>query len=90
MLEIERVKVDEGRCLGSGAGRVQMRVGVGEGCQKGADKAKSPRRVPAACGQGSGSAKGAGRVQTRVRLRERSRQGADEGKSLRTVKKKVR
>jgi len=49
MLEIERVKADEGRRLGSGTGRVRTRVRVREGRRQGADKGRSPRRVSAGC-----------------------------------------
>jgi len=52
MLEIERVKADEGRRLGSGTGRVRTRVRVCEGRRQGADKGKSLRRAPAGCGRG--------------------------------------
>jgi len=45
MLEIERGKADEGRCLRSGTGRVQTRVRVREGRRPGADQGRSPRRV---------------------------------------------
>jgi len=56
MLEIERVKADEGRRLRSGTGRVWTRVRVHEGCRQGADEGKSPRRAPAVCRQGEESA----------------------------------
>jgi len=49
MLEIERVKADEGRRLRSGTGRVRTRVRVREGCRQGADEGKSPRRVSVGC-----------------------------------------
>jgi len=55
MLEIERAKVDEGRRLRSGTGRVRTRVRVHEGRRLGADEGKSPRRAPAGCGQGEES-----------------------------------
>jgi len=45
MLEIERVKADEGRRLRSGTDRVRTRVRVREGRREGADKGRSPRRV---------------------------------------------
>jgi len=56
MLEIERVKADEGRRLRSGTGRVRTRVRVREGHRQGADEGKSPRRAPAGCGRGEESA----------------------------------
>jgi len=49
MLEIERVKVDEGRRLRSGTGRVRTRVRVREGRRQGGDKGRSPRRVSVGC-----------------------------------------
>jgi len=49
MLEIERVKADEGRRLRSGTGRVRMRVRVCEGRRQGADEGRSPRRVSVGC-----------------------------------------
>ena len=52
MLEIERVKADEGRRLRCGTGRVQTMVKVREGRWQGVDKGKSPRRAPAGCGRG--------------------------------------
>jgi len=56
MLEIERVKADESRCLRSGTGRVRTRVRVREGRRQGADEGKSPRRGPAGCGRGEEAA----------------------------------
>jgi len=49
MLEIERVKADEGRRLRSGTSRVRTRVRVREGRRQGADKGRSLRRVSVAC-----------------------------------------
>jgi len=49
MLEIKRVKVDEGRRLRSGTGRVRTRVRVREGRRQGADEGRSPRRVSIGC-----------------------------------------
>jgi len=49
MLEIERVKADEGRRLRSGTGRVGTRVRVREGRRQGADKGRSPRSVSIGC-----------------------------------------
>jgi len=49
MLEIERVKADEGRRLRSGTSRVRTRVRVGEGRQQGGDKRRSPHRVSVGC-----------------------------------------
>jgi len=49
MLEIERVKVDEGRRLRSGIGRVRTRVRVREGRWQGPDEGRSPRRVSVGC-----------------------------------------
>jgi len=49
MLEIERVKADEGRCLRSGTGRVRTRVRVREGRRQGADEGRSPGRVSVGC-----------------------------------------
>jgi len=69
MLEIERVKADEGRRLCSGTGRVRTRVRVREGGQQGADEGMCPRRAPARCGRGEESPKGAGRVRTRGGVR---------------------
>jgi len=49
MLEIERVKADEGRRLRSGTGRVRTRVRVREGRRQCADERRSPRRVSVGC-----------------------------------------
>jgi len=49
MLEIERVKVDEGRRLCSGTGRVRTRVRVRKGDRQGADKGRSPCRMSVGC-----------------------------------------
>jgi len=49
MREIERVKADEGRRLGSGTGRVRTTVRVREGSWQGADEGRSPRRVSVGC-----------------------------------------
>jgi len=49
MLEIKRVKADEGRHLRSGTGRVPTRVRVREGRQQGADEWRSPPRVSVGC-----------------------------------------
>jgi len=49
MLEIERVKADEGRRLRRGTSRVRMRVRVREGRRQGADEGRSPRRVSVGC-----------------------------------------
>jgi len=56
MLEIKRVKADEGRRLRSGTGRVQTRVRVRERRRQGADEGRSPRKAPAGCGRGEESA----------------------------------
>jgi len=56
MLEIERVKADEGTRLCSGTGRVRTWVRVREGRRQDADEGKSPRRAPAGCGRGEESA----------------------------------
>jgi len=56
MVEIERVKADEDRRLGSGTGRVRTRVRVREGRRQGAHEGKSPWRAPAGCGRGEDSA----------------------------------
>jgi len=49
MLEIKRVKADEGRHLRSGTGRVRTRVRVREGRRQSADEWRSPRRVWVGC-----------------------------------------
>jgi len=49
MLEIERVKADEGRRLRSGTGRVRTRVKLREGRWQGADEGRSLRRVSVGC-----------------------------------------
>jgi len=49
MLEIERVKADEGRRLCSGTGRVRTRVRVHEGGRQGADEGSRPRSVAVGC-----------------------------------------
>jgi len=49
MLEIERVKADEGRHLRNGTGRVRTRVRVREGRRQGADEGSSPRRQSVGC-----------------------------------------
>jgi len=49
MLEIERVKADEGRRLHRGTGRVQTRVRVREGRWQGGDERRSPCRVSVGC-----------------------------------------
>jgi len=49
MLEIERVKAEEGRRLRSGTGRVRTMVRVPEGRRQGADEGRSPRRVSVGC-----------------------------------------
>jgi len=49
MLEIERVKADEGRCLRSGTGMVRTRVRVREGRRQGADEGRSPHTVSVVC-----------------------------------------
>jgi len=49
MLEIERVKADEGRRLRSGTGWMRTRVRVREGRQQGADEGRSPCRVSVGC-----------------------------------------
>jgi len=69
MLEIERVKADEGRRLHSGTGRVRTMVRVREGRRHGVDEGKSPRRAAAGCGRGYESGEGAGRVRTRGGVR---------------------
>jgi len=49
MLEIERVKADEGRRLRCRTGRVRTMVRVREGRRQGADEGRSPRRVSVGC-----------------------------------------
>ena len=49
MLEIERVKVDEGRRLRSGTCRVRTRVRVHEGRRQGAEEGRSRRRGSVGC-----------------------------------------
>jgi len=49
MLEIERVKADEGRRLRSGTGRVRTRLRVRERRRQGIDEERSPRRVSVGC-----------------------------------------
>jgi len=55
MLEIERVKADEGRHLRSGTGRVRTRVRVREGRRQGVEQGRSPRRVSVRCCKHNGA-----------------------------------
>jgi len=56
MLEIERLKADEGMRLRSGTRRVRTSARVHEGRRLGADAGKSPLRALAGCGRGEESA----------------------------------
>jgi len=53
MLEIERVKADEGRRLRSGTGRVRTRVRVCDGRRQGADEGKSACNTCTCSGNGT-------------------------------------